>query len=435
MTAGAPGPHGWRTVYLVVRREMRVRVRSRVFVGPTVLMVALVVIGIVGYSLIGGQTKPLRVGFSGASQALEQDFSASATALGQPVAVSSVSDEAAGRGQVSAGTLDVLVAGSATSPTVVVQASATAVVQAALERAVLSARFTALGIPPGVLATVTAGLQVPVDALQPAKPGVTQDKVVGLAVGILLWIALGLYGSQVAQGVVEEKATRIMEIVLATIRPSQLLAGKIAGIGLVGLLQLAIVAAAALAAVSMTNVVTTPALAVTAVLGYLLWFLLGFLLYATGYATLAAVAATNVVTTPALGAAAVLGYLLWFLLGFMFYATAYATLAALVSRPEEVQGAVAPINVFQILAYLLAYIYLANPSSPLALVASVLPPFAPILMAVRISAGDVPAWQLGLALVLIVAAIGGLIWLAGRVYANSAMRIGSRVRFMDAFRG
>ena len=395
MTAGAPGPHGWRTVYLVVRREMRVRVRSRVFVGPTVLMVALVVIGIVGYSLIGGQTKPLRVGFSGASQALEQDFSASATALGQPVAVSSVSDEAAGRGQVSAGTLDVLVAGSATSPTVVVQASATAVVQAALERAVLSARFTALGIPPGVLATVTAGLQVPVDALQPAKPGVTQDKVVGLAVGILLWIALGLYGSQVAQGVVEEKTSRIMEILLATIRPSGLLAGKIIGIGLTGLLQLAIVAAA----------------------------------------TLAAVAATNVVTTPALGAAAVLGYLLWFLLGFMFYATAYATLAALVSRPEEVQGAVAPINVFQILAYLLAYIYLANPSSPLALVASVLPPFAPILMAVRISAGDVPAWQLGLALVLIVAAIGGLIWLAGRVYANSAMRIGSRVRFMDAFRG
>ena len=395
MTAGAPGPHGWRTVYLVVRREMRVRVRSRVFVGPTVLMVALVVIGIVGYSLIGGQTKPLRVGFSGASQALEQDFSASATALGQPVAVSSVSDEAAGRGQVSAGTLDVLVAGSATSPTVVVQASATAVVQAALERAVLSARFTALGIPPGVLATVTAGLQVPVDALQPAKPGVTQDKVVGLAVGILLWIALGLYGSQVAQGVVEEKTSRIMEILLATIRPSGLLAGKIIGIGLTGLLQLAIVAAA----------------------------------------MLAAVAATNVVTTPALGAAAVLGYLLWFLLGFMFYATAYATLAALVSRPEEVQGAVAPINVLQILAYLLAYIYLANPSSPLALVASVLPPFAPILMAVRISAGDVPAWQLGLALVLIVAAIGGLIWLAGRVYANSAMRIGSRVRFMDAFRG
>jgi len=194
---------------------------------------------------------------------------------------------------------------------------------------------------------------------------------------------------------VEEKSSRIMEILLATVRPSQLLAGKIVGIGLVGMLQLGIVA----------------------------------------IATLVSVAATNVVTTSALGLLPILGYLLWFLLGFMLYATAYATLAALVSRPEEVQGTVAPISIFQIAAYLLAYVYLANPSSPLALVASVLPPFSPILMAVRSSTGDLPAWQFVLALVLIVATIAGLIWLAGRVYANSAMRIGARVRFMDAFRG
>lgn len=63
------------------------------------------------------------------------------------------------------------------------------------------------------------------------------------------------------------------------------------------------------------------------------------------------------------------------------------------------------------------------------------PPFAPIQMAVRISGGDVPAWQVGLALALTVAAIVGLTWQAGRVYANSAMRIGARVRFMDTFRG
>jgi ABC-2 type transport system permease protein len=295
---------------------------------------------------------------------------------------------------VSAGTLDVLVTGPPTSPTAVVKQSAPAVVQAALERAVLSARFTALGIPPGVLTTVTSGLQVPVDALQP-KPPATQDRVVGLGVAILLFFALGIYGSQVAQGVVEEKATRIMEILLATVPPSGLLAGKVIGIGLVALLQLGIVAAA----------------------------------------TLAAVAATNVVTTPALGAGAVLGYLLWFLLGFLIYATAYATLAALVSRPEEVQGAIAPVAVFQIGSYLLAYLALANPTSPVVTIASVLPPFAPILMPVRTSGGDVPAWQVGLALVLTVVAIAGLIGLAGRVYANSAMRIGTRVRFMDALRG
>lgn len=384
----------WPIVFLVARREMLVRLRSRVFLGGTAVMVALVVIGIVGYSLLGGRTTTVRVGFAGGSEALEQEFSASATALGQAITVSDVADEAAGRAQVSAGTLDILVTGPPTSPTAVVKQSAPAVVQAALERAVLSARFTALGIPPGVLTTVTSGLQVPVDALQP-KPAATQDRVVGLGVAILLFFALGIYGSQVAQGVVEEKATRIMEILLATVPPSRLLAGKVIGIGLVALLQLGIVAAA----------------------------------------TLAAVTATNVVTTPALGTAAVLGYLLWFLLGFLLYATAYATLAALVSRPEEVQSAIAPVAVFQIGSYLLAYLALANPTSPVVTIASVLPPFAPILMPVRMSGGDVPAWQVGLALVLTVVAIAGLTRLAGRVYANSAMRIGTRVRFMDAFRG
>ncbi len=387
---------GVPAVLLVARREVLIRLRSRVFIGGTVVMVALVAVGIVGYSLVGGRTATaLRVGFTGGSLALEQDFNASLTALGQPVTISTVSDEAAGRAQVSAGTLDVLVTGPATSPSVVVKQSASAVVQAALERAVLSARFTGLGIPPGVLETVTSGLQVPVDALQPKNPGLTQDRVVGLGVAILLFITLGLYGSQVAQGVVEEKATRIMEIMLATVPPNRLLAGKVVGIGLIALLQLGIVATAALAAVSTTHVLTTPALGAVAVLGYFLWFLLGFLLFATGY----------------------------------------ATMASLVSRPEEVQSAVTPVAVFQIGSYLLAYLALANPSSPIVEVASVLPPFAPILMPVRTTGGDLPAWQIGLALALTVAAIVGLIWLAGRVYANSAMRIGSRVRFIEAFRG
>jgi ABC-2 type transport system permease protein len=380
---------------LVARREILVRLRSRTVVGSTLVMVALVVIGIGLYSLVGGRTTALHVGFSGGSQALELDFSSSLTALGQSVTVSNVADEAAGRSQVSGGSLDVLVTGPATSPTIVVQQSASAVVQAAVERAVLNARFAAVGIPPGVLETVVSGAQPPVDTLQPKNAQETQNKVIGLGVAILLWIALGLSGGMVANGVVEEKSTRIMEILLATLPPTRLLAGKIAGIGLIGLTQVALVA----------------------------------------LATLVSVAVTHVVTTPALGVEAVMGYLLWFLLGFLLYATAYATLAALVSRQEEVQSAVAPIQVFAIGSYLLAYVALVNPASPLIILASLLPPFAPILMAVRISVGDVPAWQVGLAIALIVASIAGLVWLAGRVYANSAMRMGSRVRFMDAFRG
>jgi ABC-2 type transport system permease protein len=81
------------------------------------------------------------------------------------------------------------------------------------------------------------------------------------------------------------------------------------------------------------------------------------------------------------------------------------------------------------------YAALPNPSGPLATVCSLLPPFAPILMPVRMAVTDVPFWQVGLAAGLIVASIVGLTWLAGRMYINAAMRIGARVRFMDAFRG
>jgi ABC-2 type transport system permease protein len=356
-------------------------------------MTVLVVVGIVAASLLAGRTTPVRVGFSGGSQALERSFTASAAALGENVTVSDIADVDAGRAQVTAGTLDVLVIGSATAPTAVAKDAIPSNVESALSLAAEAARLSDAGLSPA--AVTSAMTLVPVQLLQPPNPKDNENLFASLALGILLWIALGQYGNMVAQGVVEEKATRIMEILLATIPPSRLLAGKVIGIGLVGLLQLTIVGAAALVAVHVTNVAAIPAL----------------------------------------GVASILGDIFWFLLGFLFYATAYAAVASLVSRQEEVQGAVAPISIFQIAGYLLMYAALPNPSGPLATVCSLLPPFAPILMAVRMADSDVPFWQVGLAVALIVASIVGLTWLAGRIYANAAMRLGARVRFMEAFRG
>ena len=396
MNARSWSPGGTRrlpTTVLVARREVRMRLRSRVFVGGTIVMAALVVVGIVAASLLAGKTNPVRVGFSGGSQALEPSFTASAAALGANVTLSDIADVTAGKAQVTAGTLDVLVTGSSTAPTAVVKAAIASNVDSALYLAAEAARLSEAGLPPAAVTSAMA--LVPIQILQPGQPKENQNLLAGLAVGILLWIALGIYGSQVAQGVVEEKATRIMEILLATIKPSRLLAGKVIGIGLVGLLQLTIVGAAALVAVQVTNVAAIPAL----------------------------------------GVAGILGDLFWFVLGFLFYATAYSAVAALVSRQEEVQSAIAPMSILQIAGYLLVYAALPNPSGPLATVCSLLPPFAPILMAVRMADSDVPFWQVGLAVALIVASIVGLTWLAGRMYTNAAMRIGTRVRFMDAFRG
>ena len=390
---------GRPVILLVALREIRMRLGSRVFALSTVGMAALVVLGIVAASLLGGGSPAptaVRVGFTGGARMLEPAFTASAVVLGADVTVADVADVATGTAQVTAGQLDVLVTGSATSPTTVVQDAVPSLVDSALYLAVLEERLGAAGLQPAAIASLMAF--VPSQAVQPitpANPALSQNVLAGLALGILLYIALGLYGAQVAQGVVEEKATRIMEILLATIRPSELLAGKVLGIGLVGLLQLTIVGAAALITVRLTNVATIPALGVTAIVGDLFWFLLGFL----------------------------------------FYATAYAAVAALVSRQEEVQGAIAPISIFLGGGYLLVFVALPDPAGPLATACSLLPPFAPVLMAVRIATSDVPFWQIGLAVVLTVTSIAGLTWLAGRIYANAALRSGKRVRFGDAFRG
>jgi len=390
---GLGGTRRLPTVVLVARREIRMRLRSRVFVGGTIVMTALVVIGIVAASLLAGRTAPVRVGFSGGSQALQRTFTASAAALGANVTVSDITDVTAGEAQVTAGTLDVLVTGSETAPTAVAKAAIASNVESALSLAAEAARLADAGLSPAAVASAMA--LVPVQLLQPPNPKDTENLFASLALGILLWIALGQYGNMVAQGVVEEKATRIMEILLATIQPSRLLAGKVIGVGLVGLLQLTIVGAAALVAVHVTDVAAIPAL----------------------------------------GVASILGDISWFLLGFLFYATPYSAVASLVSRQEEIQSAVAPISILQIAGYLLMYAALPDPSGPLATVASLLPPFAPIVMAVRMASSDVPLWQVGLAVALIVASIVGLTWLAGRIYANAAIRLGARVRFMDAFRG
>jgi ABC-2 type transport system permease protein len=380
-------------IVLVARREVRMRLRSRVFVGGTIVMAVLVVVGIAAAALLSGKTNPVRVGFSGGSQGLESKFTESAAALGVPVTVTDIADVTAGEAQVTAGTLDVLVIGTSAAPTAVAKEAVPSNVESALSLAAEAARLSDAGLSPTAVRSAMA--LVPVQLLAPPNPKDTQNLIASLALGIILWIALGQYGNMVAQGVVEEKATRIMEILLATIQPSRLLAGKVIGIGLVGLLQLAIVGAAALVAVHVTNVAEIPAL----------------------------------------GVASILGDILWFLLGFLFYATAYAAVVSLVSRQEEVQSAVAPISILQIAGYLLMYAALPNPSGPLATVCSLLPPFAPILMPVRMAASDVPLWQVGLAAALIAASIVGLTWLAGRIYSNAAMRIGARVRFMDAYRG
>ncbi len=209
---------------------------------------------------------------------------------------------------------------------------------------------------------------------------------------LLLYFQLIGYGVWVALGVVEEKSSRVVELLLATLRPWQLLAGKVLGIGLLGLGQLVL----------------------------------------TGLVGIAAAFGTGAVDVPS-GIAGVAGQvLIWFLLGFAFYACLYAALASLVSRQEEVQNVTAPLSVLLVGSFFLAIGAQSSPDSGLVRVTSIVPPFSTMVMPIRWASGNVPLWQVGLSMLLMLIAVVLLIRLAGRIYAGAVLRSGPRVRIREA---
>ena len=125
----------------------------------------------------------------------------------------------------------------------------------------------------------------------------------------------------------------------------------------------------------------------------------------------------------------------WFVLGYAFYSVLYATAGSLVSRQEEAQSIQFPITAVLLVAYFFALTTIESPDSAAALVGSLLPPTAPMVMIVRIANGGVPWWQIVLSVALMVVTIYGMVQLAGRIYAGAVLRFGGRLRLRDAWRG
>jgi ABC-2 type transport system permease protein len=394
-------------IFLVARRELVTRVRTRSFLIGTALIIVL----LAGYVLFQMQVvgragdRTTTVGFTGPADALASPLQAAAPAFGLAIDVRHVAGEADGERQVRDGGLDVLVSGAAGSPDVLVQGQLQPALRAALDgilrREALDAQLRAAGLDPPAVEARAAGASIHTRTVRPVDPERPQKLIFGLFASGILYVALLLYGTFVAQGVVEEKATRVVEILLSTIRPFHLLVGKVAGIGLVGLLQLAIV----------------------------------------GSIGLGLSLATHTLTVPALGVGAVASGLLWFVLGYFTYALLYAAAGSLVSRQEEVQSATMPVTMLLVVTFVLSVglltADLASPggTSPVTAALSVLPAFSPIMMPARMATGDAPAWQALLAVALDLAAAAGLAWLTARIYANSVLRTGARTRLREALRG
>jgi ABC-2 type transport system permease protein len=230
---------------------------------------------------------------------------------------------------------------------------------------------------------------------------------------VILYIAVIVYGMQVATGVIEEKANRIMEIMIGAVRPSQLLAGKIFGISAVALLQLSINAVAA---------------AVAAVIAGVLYGAGAASQYSASAASSPqAQAALSRIISEGLPSVpwATLGFLLvFFFLGFFSYAAIYAGIGSLLSKPEEVQQYGTVFMTPLIAAYILAIFALQQPDIPLVKWGSMIPLVSPMLMFTRISTSSVPWWQIAISIGASIITIWGLTIFAGKLYRVGVLMYG-----------
>jgi ABC-2 type transport system permease protein len=388
-----------RAVMLVARREFLSRVRAKSFLIGTLVIIAVLAGYLLLQTVLFDRANRSTVGLSGQATVLADPLRTTAKSFGREVDTRDVTDLQAAEAQVRAGELDALITGAPDALRVVVKDQVNDSLRNALDVLVkqqaLDAQLAEAGLDPAAVARNTERAKVNVVALQPDDSQRGQRLVVGLVVAALLYYSLLVYGTMVAQGVVEEKSSRVVEILLAAIRPWQLLLGKVIGLGAVGLLQLVIIGG-----VGLTIASTTGAIDVTSVAGGAL---------ATG--------------------------VIWYLLGFFLYATVYAAAASLVSRQEELQSVVTPINMTIIVAFVIGInLMIQNPSNSTVTVLSLLPPFAPILMPGRIALGVAAGWQVALAVVLAIVAIAVMTWLGGKVYSNAVLRTGARVKLRDALR-
>ncbi|MEZ5347027.1 MAG: ABC transporter permease [Pyrinomonadaceae bacterium] len=224
----------------------------------------------------------------------------------------------------------------------------------------------------------------------------------GFIVALLIYVVLLVYGQSIMSAIVEEKETKISEILFSSARPFELLMGKLVGVGLAGLTQLSI------------------------------WIVSVLVLLAFGLASL--VASGIEIEMPYITPPMIVYFFIFFLLGYFIYATIYALIGSMVTNMQEgSQFALPPVLVLMLGLYF-CFAVVRDPNSTLAFWVSIAPFFAPIVMPVRILAEIPPFWQIALAIILNIVTILGLTWVASRVYRVGMLMYGKRATIPEVWK-
>jgi ABC-2 type transport system permease protein len=296
---------------------------------------------------------------------------------------------------VAEGEVDAVLDGATVLTTGEVDSRLLAAVNQARAEVELAGRAARLSLTSQEVADLFAPLP-PVDVRNLERAEATGGQVGVATIAVVgLFLALTVYGGAVLNGVLTEKSSRVVEVLLASVQPQALLAGKVAGIGALGLLQVAAQAAVALA-----------------------------VLYSAGSVDLPSGTAATVVLA-----------VVFFVLGFLLFSTFYATAGALVSRQEDAQAAATPVALLMTAAYIATIVVvLPAPSSVAARVLTFVPLTAPTTVLARTALSAIAWWEVALAAAVVVVASLGMIRVAARAYSGAVLSFGGRVKLREALR-
>jgi ABC-2 type transport system permease protein len=216
----------------------------------------------------------------------------------------------------------------------------------------------------------------------------------GYLTGFLMYMGLLIYGSMILRSVVEEKSTRVIEVMVSSVKPYDLLVGKVLGISAAAVLQMSV------------------------------WAIMMALLATVGVNLAQNMAGSNldINIPPEL----FIYFVVFYILGFLFYATLFAALGATADQESDVQQASLPITMLVVIPILLMTSVIQAPSSTMSTVLSMIPFFAPILMMGRIFSETPPFWQIALTMAIMIATFFGVLWVAARIYRTGILMYGKR---------
>ena len=390
-------------VALVMAREVRERFRGRVFKVTTLFVLLVVAAAIIIPVLRGGKTKIETIGIVGAStSALRATVASSAATVGLSVhLVSESSIDAAksdlGEGRINAAIVNnrAVLIQSSLAPTDI--SSGAQFVRTLAENLGIAKAFRDANLSSSQYETITHARTLPITSVQPGSgrsSGRSPTQGTSVIGTVLIFVMLSQYNTWILMGVMEEKSSRVIEVLLSAVRPIQLLTGKVLGIGIVALAQASLIVAFALA-----------------------------LSKAVGSSLLHGSAPLVVVST-----------LVWLVLGYSFYCWVYAAAGSMIERQDQVQSLVLPLSLPMIFGYIMALTGASSGSPSLLLkVLAFLPPTAPFTMPVLVGFGAVTWWAFLVSAAISVLCTVGIARLAATVYRRAILRTGSRVRLREVF--